>query len=347
MLTYRWLLAFILCLFLGVLATWALGFRGAHGPEAPNDLLAVPGAVHFGFVDLEHGSTGLYPLEPGRVARVAVKENDRVPAGAPLLYLDEEAARIRIEEARAAADAAEAQLAQAHTAAEQHGPRLALQEAACDAAKSRLSAAQHLLERKKDLEKNKLIDAREVAAAADEVKALEALSRVEQKKLVELRLHDPRQVVRRAEAETAVARARLKQAERSLTECILKAPQAGTVVRILVTPGEVLGPQPRQPAIVFAPAEPRVVRAEIEQESAAGVAVGQEAWVSDDISARAIGKGHVVRLSDWYLPRRAVFLEPARVNAGRTLECIIALDPGHPPVRLGQRVRVTLGPASP
>ena len=35
-------------------------------------------------------------------------------------------------------------------------------------------------------------------------------------------------------------------------------------------------------------------------------------------------------------------MEPLQFNDVRTLECIVTLDPGQPPLRIGQRVRVTL-----
>ena len=35
-------------------------------------------------------------------------------------------------------------------------------------------------------------------------------------------------------------------------------------------------------------------------------------------------------------------MEPLQFNDVRTLECIVTLDPDQPPLRIGQRVRVTL-----
>ena len=48
------------------------------------------------------------------------------------------------------------------------------------------------------------------------------------------------------------------------------------------------------------------------------------------------------RISDWYSQRRSVLLEPLQFNDVRTLECIISIDPGQPPLRIGQRVRIAL-----
>lgn len=306
-------------------------------PAAPAERLL----VCYGHVELEHGWTPLSPAQPGRVARILVKENDEVSAGMPLVILEEETARARVEEARAALEGAEAMLDDARSAPEQHELRLAQQEAAYDAVDKKLAAARHLLEQKKDLEKTKLVNSRLVQAAEEELKELEAMRRAEQKKLAELRLHKPEHQVRRAEAEAAAAQARLKLAERGLAECTLKAPQAGTVARVLVRSGEVFGPQSQQPAILFIPNEPRFVRAEVEQDFADRVALGQIVRVQDDVGSTDLGTGQVIRLSAWYLPRRSLSLDPTRPIAGRTMECLIEPAPGHSPLRLGQRVRIT------
>jgi hypothetical protein len=40
--------------------------------------------------------------------------------------------------------------------------------------------------------------------------------------------------------------------------------------------------------------------------------------------------------------RRSILPDPSQFHDIRTLECIIALDPDQPPLRVGQRVRVAL-----
>ena len=97
--------------------------------------------------------------------------------------------------------------------------------------------------------------------------------------------------------------------------------------------------------VLFCPDGPRLVRAEVEQEYASQVQVGQSATVQDDSGAAGTWHGRVARLSDWYTRRRSTLDEPLQLNDVRTLECLIALDPGQPPLRIGQRIRVTIGPA--
>ena len=63
-------------------------------------------------------------------------------------------------------------------------------------------------------------------------------------------------------------------------------------------------------------------------------------------NATSTWRGQVARISDWYTHRRSILQEPLQLNDVRTLECLIALDSGQPPLRIGQRVLVTLQPAA-
>ena len=53
-------------------------------------------------------------------------------------------------------------------------------------------------------------------------------------------------------------------------------------------------------------------------------------------------RGTVTHVSDWYTQRRSTLLEPMQFNDVRTLEVIIRPEKGKDPLRIGQRVRVTL-----
>lgn len=304
--------------------------------------------VCFGHADIEAGVTPLRPTQAGRVVELLVREGDRVAAGTTLLRLDDAVARGRLEEAEAARAAAVAQRDQARKLPEQHRLQLAQQEAALDAARHRLAAARHRLERQKQLleaagGKNK----QEIDAGREDVAALEDLAKVEADRLAELKLNDPTVAVRRADAEAAAAEARVVQAKGLLAEHTLTAPIAGTVLRLSAVAGGLAGPQSPQPAVDLCPDGPRLVRAEVQQAFAARVAVGQRAVIEDDVRAGATWHGRVRHLSDWYTHQRSVLQEPLQFNDVRTLECLVDLDPGQPPLRIGQRVRVRIETSGP
>ena len=62
----------------------------------------------------------------------------------------------------------------------------------------------------------------------------------------------------------------------------------------------------------------------------------------DDVNAGATWHGKVVRIADGYSQRRPVLNQAAQFNDVRTLEVIIRLEKSKSPLRIGQRVRVTL-----
>jgi hypothetical protein len=117
-------------------------------------------------------------------------------------------------------------------------------------------------------------------------------------------------------------------------------------MRVLASPGDLVGGAGRQPAILFAPQGPLMIRAEVQQEYAAGVKVGKRIQARDDKGGEPTWHGRVTHISDWYSQRRSVLLEPLQRNDVRTLECLITIDPGQPPLRLGQRMRVRIEDAA-
>ncbi len=304
------------------------------------------GVVCAGYVDLENGTTPLAAMEPGRVEKVLVREQEKVAAGTPLLLLETGSARARVAEAKAALASTELQIEQARLLPARHQLALAMQRDAIAAAQQRVAAALNVLAQKEQLAERQLINSRESAVARAQLEELQALADAEQKKQADLRLRDTTADLRKAEVERDLMRARLQQAEQALAECVLKAPAPGTVVRILVTPGEVL-PGPGKQALLFAAEEPLIIRAEVEQEFAGQVVPGQKVRVVDDLHPEQSWQGMVRRVSAWYMRRRTVLQDPARFNDTRTRECIIAVEAPTPPLVLGQRVRVLIGPVEP
>lgn len=315
---------------------------GRERPEAPTRL---QGLECLGRVDVEGGLLDLAPVRPGRVVAVSVRAGDVVSAGTVLLRLDEQPARLQVQTARAAQQTAQSHVALAEEAARVHPARVAGEQALARAALSRVSAAREELRRKERLHDKGLIGKEERAAARDEVRALEALAEAEEKRLEGLRGQDPGLQVQRAMAEVARAEALLAEAQYALEQCVVKAPAAGTVLRVRCGPGEVVSPQ--LAVIVFAPTRPHLVRAEVEQELIHLVAVGQPAVVRDEMNPEWSWKGRVVRISDWYADSPSIPRRMARFTDIPTVECLIALDPGHPPLRIGQRMTVFLGKAVP
>ncbi len=313
----------------------------AAAPELP--IPRHEGVVCVGYVDVESGLISLYPSQPGRVVTVPVAETNHVCAGTVLLRMDDTQAKLRLREAEAAIEGARIQLAETRKLPEQHRTRLTQQQCAVEAAQRRMAMARLQFKRQQDLDRKGLLGAKELAIAAEQLKEAEAGERAEAARLSELKLRDPQADVCRAEHEVAMLEARLDQARQALEECTLRAPRSGTVSRLLAAPGDVLSVQSPRPALLFCPDGPRLVRAEVEQEFASRVTLGQAVQIEDDVIGGPTWQGKVVRIADSYRQRRPNPSEPAQLSDVRTLEVLVALESGQAPVRLGQRVRIRMG----
>lgn len=294
-----------------------------------------------GRVDVEGGLLELAPVRSGRVVAVHVREGEAVPAGAVLLQLDEEPARLLVQQGRAARQAALAQVALAEEAARIHASRVGGQAALARAARSRVSTAREQMARNERLFDKNLIVKEERAASRQEVQTLESLAEAEERRLEGLRGENPSLRVEQARAELARQEALLAEARYALEQCVVKAPAAGNVLRRRCSAGEVVSPQ--QAVLVFAPARPRIVRVEVEQELVHLVEVGQSAVVRDEMNPERSWNGRVIRVSDWYSDSPTIPRRMARFTDIPTVECVVALDPGQPPLRIGQRMTVLLG----
>jgi multidrug resistance efflux pump len=327
-------------------AGWVISHsRAGHSPTVSSDP-AEPAVVCFGYVDGPAGVTALTPLAAGRVTQVEVQENEPVKAGSVLMRLDDRLAQFRLRQVEASLAAAREQLAQAQKLPRQLQIKLTQQRAAIDAVKHRIQGARTVLARKRRQAEKEVLSSAEADITETLLHELEALFQVETGKLSELELNDPGAGVRQAQAEVDAKEAQLDEARTAVEEYALKAPADGTVLRVLVGAGDVVGAQSKQPAVIFCAGGRRIVRAEAEQEFARSLAVGQAASIRDDSNGEGGWSGRVVRISDWYTQRRSIMPEPLQYNDARTLECIIELDSGQPALRIGQRVRVTLRPVA-
>ena len=106
--------------------------------------------------------------------------------------------------------------------------------------------------------------------------------------------------------------------------------------------GEVLGPNPKTPALQFAADGTKIIRAEILQEWASRFKKDQAVEIEDDTYAGAKWTGKIKSISTWYSHKRSIIFEPFTLNDARSLECLIDVNDADGSLRIGQRVRVSL-----
>lgn len=301
-------------------------------------------AMCIGFVDTINGVCNLYPTQLGRIVDMR-EEGYHAKKGEWLLKIDDQAARLQLQKA-------EALLEKAKMLPEQYKQKLVQQGLAVEDAKQQkvvadLDFAQKKRQKeflgtaivgpandkndKKPKQPNQYDDA--FAMAEKEIKRLDFKIGLEESKLAELKLVDPKHDLDQAQAMYNLAKL-------AVEECELRAPADGTLLRSLVHVGETLGANPKMPAMQFAADGKKVIRAEILQEWAGHFKKGQVVEIEDDTYARRDWTGTIKSIGLWYGPTRSIILEPFRMNDVRSLECIIEVNDKDDTLRIGQRVRV-------
>jgi multidrug resistance efflux pump len=325
----------------GVLIARPLTQRAA-GTDVPPPPAKAPVVVCLGHIDVDGGLTAINPPHAGRVMVVNVAENAMVLVGAVLLKLDDRPARFAAEQARAAVEAAKLRLIRAEQDLRQQPTRIAQLRAASESAEHKLATARHLLERQQDLFKINNANIQDVRAAESQVKEQEALVRAAKEKLIESEQTDANLPVREARTALSSAEAQARSADYAIEQCEVRAPSAGTVLRVQTSAGEIVGGTGTAAPILFCPDRPFVVRAEVEQEFVRRLEVGQKARVEDEAGGGKVWTGKVARIAGWYSSRRGSNDKPSAFKDVPTVECLIQLDERRPPLRIGQRVQVTI-----
>jgi len=294
--------------------------------------------VCLGYVDVAGGVASLSTVQPSRVMAVVVPENRRVDAGTVLVTADDRVAREAVREAEAALRAASDRLAEAKRMTKRHGIQVQQQKASVSAARSRLAGAKRTLELKQTLSALHQANDKEVAVAAELVREQEIGVEVQVASLAQLELVDPQHQVTQAELDVKRAEARLAQAQAEAEGQQIRAPAAGTVLRILARPGEIISAA--SPAIVFVPDGPRIVRAEVEQAEVDRVAVGAAVTIEDDAVSSRRWRGKVSHVAGWYSKGRTILQDTPTFNDVPMVECVFTITESGNPPRIGQRVRV-------
>ena len=351
---FFWVLGVLLLVGTAAGAGW---FFNRNDPTAPQN--ALPEAnfiIAQGHVDLEHGVASLYPVQPGRVTAIYVSENDTVSEGELLLSTDDRFSRQKLKEAAADLEAARQNVLKAELAIQVRLLQIDQQKEKIKALEAGLAAQRQELALKDSLYQNKredgkpgrpLISKEELAVYQEKVKVEQAKVAAEKVGLRLVQLQNPSYDINRAQQEVKAKEAQYEKARLGLLEHDVYAPADGTILRVMTSIGDLLGPQPKWPVLQFCLRGERIDRAEVQQEWASKIEVGQVAIIEDESRAGYQWQGKVFRVSDWYTHRRSMLQEPFQYNDVRTLECLVSVEPGSRPLRIGQRMRVTIKQGGP
>src|SRR5690554_1586911 len=253
----------------------------------------------------------------GRVAQLLAVAGSEVQAGDVVVELDDEQLRFQVDGARVAVESARVNLTMAQSAS---GEGSAQAQAGLQTAQLNLSLQERLFEEAQQLYEAGGIARSELDGVAAQLSQAQAA------------LQQARDAVARAgraEGENLEllrlqlqgAQTQLAQAESQLAEATVRAPFAGTVVSVLVSPGEFVGAG--QPAFMLSSSGPQLATFSVPTEDASLLADRQEIVIS------YAGRDYTARLR----PSGGV---PAQ---GRQVSMTAEIEPGDVPIPNGAVAR--------
>lgn len=252
-------------------------------------------AVARGKIEVEGGLRELAPEVSGPVRELSVQEGQAVQRGQSLLRVADDGVAAEIATAQA-----EWELAQARR----------------EARAARLPQLEKTLARWRAAERE---------GAAESQAAEEA----------EQALRDARSEAALAAAEALVAHRKLEQLTAQRLRHELRAPEAGSVVKVHTPVGAQAAPG--TPSITLLPERPLQVRAEVNEAYAAAVHEGMRGTVTIEGAQGPLPGVRVLRMSPVFTAARLQDEQPGPL---RVIDCVLAFDAPPAGLRVGQNVRV-------
>jgi HlyD family secretion protein len=297
-----------------------------------NSIFAAPGRVEGAAAPMSIGVAA-----SGIISEILVHEGSPVRAGQLLVKLDCRPIEldVRTREAHVAA-------AQATFDRFRNGSRpdeIAVGEAVVGYSQARLDEAQRTLERTEALQEGITVttarilevkrDARIAAAQLEEARARLSL----------LRAGSREEDVRQAQALRDAAAADLAASRARLDLCSIHAPADGTVLDVLVNPGQFLSLAVPQPLLHIVPNGQLRVRAEVELRDLAHVCTQQRAAVAAEAFPNAAIQAEVASISPAVSPR-SIAAAPPDVHDRDIVAVLLNVDRAAPALPIGLPVTV-------
>jgi len=233
-------------------------------------------AVAPGVVEPRSGQIKIAAPVIGRVSEVMVKINDKVVADEPLVRLDDEDARARV--ASAQAQVAMREKARNEKSAGKAANRRDAEDAVADAEATLVDARNTFDKAVHAKRTGSGSDATVTAARTAWLRAQDNLDR-ERSQLRKIEAQSGTPLPTQLEGQLNVARTELRVAIAELEKLTIRAPIAGSVLKVDVKAGEVAGPSSPQPLLLLGDLSQLRVRAELDEHNAGKVKVGEAVTV--------------------------------------------------------------------
>lgn len=268
--------------------------------------------------------TGLIRISAGnvgRVTRVLVKTNDKVPAGHLLLVMEDQDAKARLAAAEAEAAARKRERDQAPANKDRDSVTRA--EDALYNAERAYTSARH------DLDEATLADPKGTGTAVANARKrmTDAQDRMRQEKTnLANATRNNSAVPNRAESAVIAARADVMLADQAWDKTRIRAPIAGSILQINAKVGELLSPSPEQIVFAMGDVGRLRVRAEVDETEVVKIRPGQSVFVKSAAFPGQEFEGKVLEMAPLLAIPRITARSPRRPNDVEVMEVIVELD---------------------
>lgn len=261
---------------------------------------------------------------PGRVASVAVREGDRVSAGAPLAFLDTAELGAARDAVAAQVRAAEARLTEMRAGARPQ--ELAQAEAALRSAEQREEDARRDAQRARRLHQGGAVSEQTLDKANTALDVAEAQREQAAETLAMVREGPRSETIAAQTAVVEQARANLARAEAALAYASISAPFAGLVTVRHREPGETVGAG--APVVTLLDTGDRWVRIYVREDQIGRVQTGMHATITSDTYPDETYGGEVTFIgSEAEFTPRNVQTAEERINLVYPVKVRITGDP--------------------
>jgi HlyD family secretion protein len=255
-------------------------------------------AIANGRIDVEGGLIQVAARRGGVVREVLVQEGDRVVAGQILARQEDDESRLALQSASADVAQAESQM------------RLLQVD---------IRTAQREHDRLQQLVDTNFVAAQRMDQARDAIAQAQARLASQQ-------------------AAVQTARARRDQAAYNVELTVIRAPQAGRIVRRYANPGAGASTLNVSTMFDLEPDAPRIARAEIVESDIPNISPGQAVEITPEGDPSKVYVGAVLRRAAVFGARKLASDDPSQRSDERVVEVVVTV--GDAPLLIGQRVLV-------
>jgi HlyD family secretion protein len=297
------------------------------------------GAVAPGVVEPRSGQIKIAASVIGRVSEVLVKTNDKVAADEPLLRLDDQDAQGRV--ASVQAQVAMREKARNEKSAGKAANRRDAEDAVADAEAAVVDARNTFDKAVHAKRSGSGSDATVTAARATWIRAQDNLE-LERSQLRKIEGQSGTPLPTQLEGQLNVARTELRIALAELEKLTIRAPIAGTVLKVDVKAGEVAAPSLPQPLLLLGDLSQLRVRAELDEHNTGKIKIGEAAIVRAEAFPGQTFAGKVAAIAPLVQPARLALPGSRNLTDFSINEVMVDLnEPG--PLIAGMNVDVYFG----